>query len=378
MNKIKNKARIIAFLAVSFVVFATTLFALAQSQNSNSLFLDSDQDGLTDQEEKSIGTDPFKADTDGDGYSDGKEVESGYNPLKAAPGDKLVLAEQSTSSATPASAIPASDTAAKTTADSTSVDQASENGLASPAGGQTDLLGADAIADLSSDPNNPNLTNEMIGQLMQLTKDKAGADSSFVDNPTFSSDDLAQVSQNALQTVDIAKSMPEVKDSELNILSEIKDEDLSAEELKAAQKAEIEKYLAQAAFIFASNSPFPVNQPQNLQSQLNAEGMNLFSSFSSGDSAKIASYAAKAQVGIDQMKKIAVPYVLKDIHKSMLQLALYTISLKDQISLNAADPMKSLAAASSIQTVVQKSTELQNQFIQILNGYGIEFVNFPQ
>jgi hypothetical protein len=40
--------------------------------------------------------------------------------------------------------------------------------------------------------------------------------------------------------------------------------------------------------------------------------------------------------------------------------------------------MKSLAAASSIQTVVQKSTELQNQFTQILNGYGIEFVNFPQ
>ncbi|MFA6193421.1 MAG: hypothetical protein WC726_00960 [Parcubacteria group bacterium] len=370
-----KKIKIIAILAVSFVVFATTLFALAQSQNSNSLFLDSDQDGLTDQEEKAIGTDSLKADTDGDGYSDGKEVESGYNPLKPAPGDKLVVVAES---ATPASAISASDTAAKTTTDSTSADQTSENGLASPAGGQTDFLGADAIADLSSDPNNPNLTNEMIGQLMQFTKDKAETDTSFVDNPTFSSDDLAQVSQNALQAVDITKNMPEVKDSELNILPAIDDKDLSDEELKAAQKAEIEKYLAQAAFIFASNSPFPVDQPQNLQSQLNAEGMNLFSSFSSGDSAKIASYAAKAQVGIDQMKKIAVPYILKDIHKSMLQLALYTISLKDQISLNAADPMKSLAAASSIQTVVQKSTELQSQFIQILNEYGIEFVNFPQ
>lgn len=370
-----KKTKIIAIFAVSFVVFATTLFALAQSQNSNSLFLDSDQDGLTDQEEKAIGTDPFNADTDGDGYSDGKEVESGYNPLKPAPGDKLAGAAES---ATPASAIPVSGTATNSTADATSADQASENGLASPAGEQTDLLGTDAMADLSSDPNNPNLTNEMIGQLMQLTKDKATTDTSFADNPTFSSDDLAQVSQNALQTVDIAKNMPEIKDSELNILPAIDDKDLSAEDLKAAQKAEIEKYLAQAAFIFASNSPFPVDQPQNLQSQLNAEGLNLFSSFSSGDSAKIASYAAKAQVGIDQMKKIAVPYVLKDIHKSMLQLALYTISLKDQISLNAVDPMKSLAAASSIQTVVQKSTELQNQFIQILNGYGIEFVNFPQ
>jgi len=375
MKKIKNKAKIIAFLAVSFVVFATTFFALAQSQVGNSLFLDSDQDGLTDQEEKAIGTDLLKADTDGDGYSDGKEVESGYNPLRPAPGDKLVGA---TEPVAPAISMQTSDSATNSATDSTSTSQDLVNGLASPAGGQTDLLGADAMADLSSDPNNPNLTNEMIGQLMQRTLDKATTDSSFVDNPTFSSDDMAQVSQNALQTVDITKNLPEIKDSELNILPEITDKDLSAEDLKAAQKAEIEKYLAQAAFIFASNSPFPVDQPQNLQSQLNAEGMNLFSSFSSGDSAKIASYAAKAQVGIDQMKKIAVPYVLKDIHKSMLQLSLYAISLKDQISLNATDPMKSLVAASSIQTVVQKSTELQNQFTQILNGYGIEFVNFPQ
>jgi len=65
--------------------------------------LDSDGDGLTDQEEKDLGTDPespdtdndelfdreevmtFKtdpldADTDGDGYSDGQEVKAGYDP----------------------------------------------------------------------------------------------------------------------------------------------------------------------------------------------------------------------------------------------------------------------------------------------------------
>jgi hypothetical protein len=368
-----KKTKIIATIAVSFVVFATTLFALAQNQNSGSLFLDSDQDGLTDQEEKAIGTDPFKADTDSDGYSDGKEVESGYNPLKAAPGDKIVLAEQSTSSAIPASSIPTSSAATNSTADLSSASQTSA--LAQL--GQTDVLGTDAMTDLSSDPNNPNLTNEMIGQLMQLTKDKATDDTSFADNSTFSSDDLTQVSQNALQTVDIAKDLPEIKDSELNILPAITDKDLSAEELKAKQKAEIEKYLAQAAFVMASNSPFPVDQPGNLQTQLSAESANLFSAFSSGDSAKIASYTAKAQDGIDQMKKIAVPFVLKDIHKSTLQLALYTLSLKDQISLNTADPMKGLAAASSLQMVAQNTVVIQNQFIQILKNYEIEFVNSP-
>ncbi|MCX6763029.1 MAG: hypothetical protein NT093_04615, partial [Candidatus Moranbacteria bacterium] len=217
-----KKTKIIAVLAVSFVVFATTLFALAQSQNNSSLFLDSDQDGLTDQEEKAIGTDPLKADTDGDGYSDGKEVESGYDPLKPAPGDKLVPSAEST---TPASNVQASDIATNPPADSISADQTLMNGQTDPANaailaqmGQANTLGTDAANDLSSDPNNPNLTNEMIGQLMQLTKDKVTTDTSFADNPTFSSDDLAKVSQNALQTVDISKDMPEIKDSELNIL----------------------------------------------------------------------------------------------------------------------------------------------------------------
>ncbi|MFA4833261.1 MAG: hypothetical protein WC619_00255 [Patescibacteria group bacterium] len=69
--------------------------------------IDSDQDGLTDEEEVTLGTDinntdtdsdglfdreevrvyktnPLVADTDGDGYSDGDEVKNGYNP--AGPG----------------------------------------------------------------------------------------------------------------------------------------------------------------------------------------------------------------------------------------------------------------------------------------------------
>ncbi|MEI6378038.1 MAG: Ig-like domain-containing protein [Candidatus Falkowbacteria bacterium] len=43
--------------------------------------LDSDYDGLPDDVEKRIGTDPFKADTDGDGYPDSVEVATGFNPL---------------------------------------------------------------------------------------------------------------------------------------------------------------------------------------------------------------------------------------------------------------------------------------------------------
>jgi len=47
--------------------------------------IDTDGDGIMDGDEiKIYHTDPLKADTDGDGYNDGYEVERGYNP--AGPG----------------------------------------------------------------------------------------------------------------------------------------------------------------------------------------------------------------------------------------------------------------------------------------------------
>ena len=45
--------------------------------------LDSDGDGLSDEEETRLGTDPLNLDTDGDGYPDGLEVALGVNPRDA-------------------------------------------------------------------------------------------------------------------------------------------------------------------------------------------------------------------------------------------------------------------------------------------------------
>ncbi len=47
----------------------------------NSALLDSDNDGLTDENEEIYGTDRINPDTDGDGYLDGDEIKNGYNPL---------------------------------------------------------------------------------------------------------------------------------------------------------------------------------------------------------------------------------------------------------------------------------------------------------
>lgn len=80
-------------------IIATTTGAIVEPMT----IVDSDQDGLTDDEERLLGTDPnasdtdndglsdreelkvyntnpLNADTDGDGYKDGDEVKNGYNP----------------------------------------------------------------------------------------------------------------------------------------------------------------------------------------------------------------------------------------------------------------------------------------------------------
>jgi len=44
---------------------------------------DSDGDGLTDAQERELGTDPDRVDTDGDEWSDGDEVDAGSDPLDA-------------------------------------------------------------------------------------------------------------------------------------------------------------------------------------------------------------------------------------------------------------------------------------------------------
>lgn len=50
--------------------------------------LDSDKDGLPDNIEKILGTDPYNADTDGDTFTDLNEIKNGYSPLIAGAAGK--------------------------------------------------------------------------------------------------------------------------------------------------------------------------------------------------------------------------------------------------------------------------------------------------
>jgi YD repeat-containing protein len=65
----------------SLQVAASSALSVVGSGTTASSAIDSDGDGLTDEDERRLRTDPFNPDTDGDGYPDGLEVALGSNPL---------------------------------------------------------------------------------------------------------------------------------------------------------------------------------------------------------------------------------------------------------------------------------------------------------
>lgn len=102
-SKEEEPAKIVETIATSAPIISTSTNLISTTSSSTDVIMpedkpvittsvvvstiDSDADGLTDDEEKIIGTDPNKADTDGDGYLDLAELKSGYDPL--VPGKKV-------------------------------------------------------------------------------------------------------------------------------------------------------------------------------------------------------------------------------------------------------------------------------------------------
>lgn len=67
---------------LSFICFLTSLGFVFGVTTAHAAVLDVDKDGLSDELEMQLGTDPNNTDTDADGFPDGIEVANGFNPLK--------------------------------------------------------------------------------------------------------------------------------------------------------------------------------------------------------------------------------------------------------------------------------------------------------
>ncbi|MCD6149389.1 hypothetical protein J7J13_01210 [bacterium] len=332
--KAKNiKISLAIFSALVIASFALFTAAQENSSSNKSIFLDSDQDGLSDKEEKMRGTDPENKDTDGDGYSDGTEVSSGYDPLKPAPGDKIISQEQSDSELEALGAVK----------------------------GVTDENGETE----ENQAENKNLTEEVSYKVAELV---SGTDA---ENQKITLENIESLIQESMEGEITFEDLPEINEDEIKI----KEQDyssLSKEKREDKEKEDAVEYLTSVSYLILNSLPHQVNSIDDLEkfSEEILEQVSLFSS-SLSDISYFKDLADRGEDALEQLKDIEVPENLLELHTRGLQITKYAISLCDESDFDSQDPIATITNLSKVNGLVILGTDFLEEIDTELKEMGI-------
>lgn len=307
----KIKSTLFIFFVLSIFGVSISIFAEENSLGNDNIFLDSDQDGLSDNEEKSYGTDPNNPDSDGDGYSDGAEVKSGYNPTKPAPGDKI-----------------ADD---------------------SPSEKLKDL----EIANNISDDNN--LTEKLSAEIAARMSDEDA-----VSQGISIGDINSIIEENIPENIDI-EDLPEIDQSEIKIKNQ-KYPKLSKKQREQKIKEDDDDYLSTVLYITSNNLPHDITVEDEANSFLKEITTKISRIYSAPEEMSYFNdLAKKGETILDQMNDLEVPESMVDTHIEGLQLAKYSISLKDKVKIDKNDPISSIISLSSAESLLVMSSDFMEK-----------------
>jgi hypothetical protein len=303
--KLKNiQLSFIVLTSLIVLSFAFYVSAENNSATSNNIFIDSDQDGLSDQEEKIYGTNSHNPDTDGDGYSDGVEVRAGYDPLKPAPGDKIIP-ENKTGQATD-----------------------SEENLTKKLAYQ--------ITQLAKNPDqSANIDTTAVQSLVDQVvpgDSTTATDTTATEAPLFTKDDIK------IKKQDYAK--------------------LGDKKAKEQKKADFVEYVSALFYIFSSNSPEPITSGTDMTSVMNSMFQKMTSAITLRSTKQLEDFANSGEKMMEQMKKIEVPEEMVDIHIQALTFAKYAEDMKGYINPNPKDPVSDIQNLTKLSGLVSNTTEL--------------------
>ena len=272
----EKNARVSIFIFFGLLFLSVTFFVSADDTATNkNIFQDSDQDGLSNDEEALYKTDPLDKDSDDDSYSDSVEVESGYDPLKPAPGDRLV----------------------ETATDSND---------------STDTT-----------VNRTNLTSQVSAEIASVVKSGAEGEEAEVTMET-----INEAVQNVLNQTDQEIILPEVSADEIKI-KEI------PKKLKGNARTERERedaleYLTVMAYVLANNSPKKLQSESDLESLASSMGTSTLSAMALGDTDYLEDLAKKAEKSLKEIKDIEVPVGMVDVHLQAIKMTKYAMTFKDE------------------------------------------------
>lgn len=293
----KVKTALLVFLLLLFFSFSFSIIA-RENSSDESIFLDSDQDGLSDEDETKYGTDPENPDSDKDGYKDGSEVDSGYDPLKPAPGDKI---------------------------------------------------GAPAVKAPNIDVNieSGNLTDQFSQKIAEMVA--AGDSTAGVSMASINS----LIEENLAGTISF-EDLPEIDESKIKI----KKQDYSGygkEKQERKYKEDNEEYLSSIFYIMTNNLPHSIDSKDAIES-FSSEILKMIPLAASGTGSTGFEYfidlADKGAIILEKLNDLEVPQEMLEMHKKGIQLATYAISLKDKVKIDNSDPIASLISFSEVESLM--------------------------
>lgn len=308
----QRNTKLASFIFFGLLVSSAALFVFAgDSISTKNIFQDSDQDGLSNDEEKLYGTNPSVKDSDGDGYGDGVEVESGYNPLKPAPGDKIVKEISNNNS---------------------SSDQ------------------------FSATQNAPeNLTEKVSEEIANIIKNSGqGGDK-------VSMEDVDEAVQKVLgEANDEEAVLPEVNIEDIKI-KKGPSKSLSEEKRKKQERDDALEYLTVMAYIMANNSPREFKTEDDLSNMLTNLAKDSITELTSGNIGLLNQLSKHGEKIMEELKDIEVPEKMLDTHIKALKMAKYSIQLKEELNATQNDPMGQIAVLAKAQGFLGSATELVDE-----------------
>ena len=310
----RYRVELAIFCMLFFMGFG--IFSLAQENatSDHNIFFDTDQDGLSNEEEAAYGTDPNNTDTDHDSYTDGTEVSSGYDPLVPAPGDKIVQQ-------------PSSHT--------------------------------------SGNDGQKNLTKKVSEDLVDLLNQQQSTEGGVTIN-----DVNALIEETITEEVRF-ENLPPI-DPKTIIVKKQNYKNLSKEKRIEREKEDAIEYLTTLSYILATNMPQKISSENDVALLIATAAADLENITSTHTRASyLISLAEKGEDIFGQLAKLDVPENLVDVHSKGMQMARYAISLKTAIAQDQTDPLGTIVTLSKVQGLLSLGMDFGKEINARFTALGI-------
>lgn len=295
-------------------------FALADdSTTDKNIFQDSDQDGLSNDEEALYKTDSLNRDTDGDGYSDGVEVESGYDPLKPAPGDKLISVIN-----------------------------------------QKDTTPSERVSDADT------LTGQVSAQIATMVQQGTNDGGAPV-----TIDEVNTAVQNIMSQTDEEIVLPEVNTDDIKI--KILPKKLKGDQLEEKKREDALQYLTVMAYILANNSPKKFHDKTDFSSVMTSLGIDSLTAVATGNGSFLEDISKKGEKTLKEVKDVEVPEDMLELHMKAIKIAKYSITLNEEAKKKSpSDPLGQVASLSKVQGFLGVIAEYVQELYGKMGDLGIK------